>query len=92
MSTVIVGVQYKPKGKIYYFDPKDITFQKGEGVIVETAQGQEFGTIAIANKPIDESLLKGELKPVVRKATEKDIKQHENLMEKRIKYMADAQT
>ena len=33
MSTVIVGVQYKPKGKIYYFDPKDITFQKGEGVI-----------------------------------------------------------
>ena len=92
MSTVIVGVQYKPKGKIYYFDPKDITFQKGEGVIVETAQGQEFGTIAIANKPIDESLLKGELKPVVRKATEKDIKQHETLMEKRIKYMADAQT
>ena len=56
MSTVIVGVQYKPKGKIYYFDPKDIIFQKGEGVIVETAQGQEFGTIAIANKPIDESL------------------------------------
>ena len=91
MSTVIVGVQYKPKGKIYYFDPKDITFQKGEGVIVETAQGQEFGTIAIANKPIDESLLKGELKPVVRKATEKDIKQHESLMEKRTKYMADAQ-
>ena len=36
--------------------------------------------------------MKGELKPVVRKATEKDIKQHENLMEKRIKYMADAQT
>ena len=91
MSTVIVGVQYKPKGKIYYFDPKDITFQKGEGVIVETAQGQEFGTIAIANKPIDESLLKGELKPVVRKATDKDIKQHESLMEKRTKYMADAQ-
>ena len=92
MSTVIVGVQYKPKGKVYYFDPKGIDFQKGEGVIVETAQGQEYGTIAIANKPIDDSLLKGELKPVIRKATEKDVKQHESLMEKRTKYMADAQS
>ena len=91
MSTVIVGVQYKPKGKVYYFDPQGIPFQKGEGVIVETAQGQEYGTIAIANKAIDEFLLKGELKPVVRKATEKDTKQHESLMEKRTKYMADAQ-
>ena len=91
MSTGIVGVQYKPKGKVYYFDPQGIPFQKGEGVIVETAQGQEYGTIAIANKAIDESLLKGELKPVVRKATEKDTKQHESLMEKRTKYMADAQ-
>ncbi len=91
MSTVIVGVQYKEKGKVYYFDPNGLTLQVGDGVIVETAQGQEYGVIAIANKDIDDSLLKGELKPVVRKATDKDVKQHQNLMEKRSKYIADAQ-
>lgn len=91
MSTVIVGVQYKSKGKVYFFNPKNLTFQKGEGVIVETAQGQEYGIVAIANQEVDDSLIKGELKPVIRKATEKDEKQHQSLMEKRTKYIADAQ-
>ncbi len=92
MSTVtIVGVQYKEKGKVYYFDPKNLTLSVGDGVIVDTAQGQEYGVVAIANKEIDKSQLKGELKPVVRKATDKDVKQHQSLMEKRAKYIADAQ-
>lgn len=91
MSTVIVGVQYKSKGKVYFFNPKNLTFQKGEGVIVETAQGQEYGIVAIANQEVDDSLIKGELKPVIRKATDKDEKQHQALIEKRTKYIADAQ-
>ena len=42
----IVGVQFKKSGKAYYFDPKDIEFQVGENVIVETARGIECGEIA----------------------------------------------
>ena len=42
----IVGVKFKPTGKTYYFDPKDIVFSKGDGVIVETARGAEYATVS----------------------------------------------
>ena len=45
----IIGVKFKNTGKVYYFDPKDIQFTKGDGVIVETARGVEFGRVGIEN-------------------------------------------
>ncbi|MCM1043832.1 MAG: stage 0 sporulation protein, partial [Corallococcus sp.] len=65
----IVGIQFKEGGKVYYFLPKDIEFQKGDGAIVETARGVEYGKVAIANKEVSEESIVGELKLVVRKAT-----------------------
>lgn len=87
----IVGIQFKRSGKVYYFDPKDIQFQVGDGVIVDTAQGLEYATVTIANTEVDESELKGELKPVVRKATEKDIAHHDAIEKKRPATIRDAQ-
>ena len=43
----IVGIKFKYAGKIYYFDPKGETFEEGSGVIVETAKGLEYGTVAL---------------------------------------------
>ena len=37
----IVGVRFKPAGKIYYFDPGDLRLDIGNDVIVETARGLE---------------------------------------------------
>lgn len=72
----IVGVQFAKTGKVYYFDPKGISFAVGDGVIVETAQGVEYGKITIANTDMEESKIVGTLKPVMRKATPKDTSTH----------------
>ena len=34
----VIGVRFKKAGKIYYFDPKNISFEVGDGVIVETVR------------------------------------------------------
>lgn len=68
----IVGVKFNHTCKLYYFDPKDIEFVKGDGVIVETAMGTEYGVVAIANREVADDKVVQPLKPVIRKATEKD--------------------
>ena len=42
MKTVI-GVKFKDAGKMYYFDPGAFEIKEGDGVIVETARGTEYG-------------------------------------------------
>lgn len=68
----IVGVRFRNFGKVYYFDPKNVVFKKGDGVIVETTRGVEYGTVSIANKDVAEKEIVQPLKPVIRKATDKD--------------------
>ena len=67
----VIGVKFKEKGKTYYFDPKNISFVNGDGAIVETARGVEYGEVTMSNCEVDDAEIKGELKAVVRKATEK---------------------
>ena len=77
----IIGVKFNHTCKIYYFDPKDMSFNKGDGVIVETARGIEYGKVVIEVSEIDESNVVSPLKPVLRKATKKDedtVKEHES--------------
>ncbi len=68
----IVGVRFKEVGKIYYFDPKPHQYHLGDCVIVETTRGVESGEIAVENRQIKESQLVYPLKPIIRKATERD--------------------
>lgn len=70
----IVGIRFKEVGKVYYFDPNGLKFQKGDKVIVETARGVECGEVTIENREISEEELVSPLKPVIRAATEKDLK------------------
>ena len=73
----IIGIKFKPTGKTYYFDPKGQRFKKGDYVIVETANGIEFAEVVIANKEMSEDRLVSPLKPIVRRASYKDIKHHQ---------------
>lgn len=80
---IIVGIKFKSTNKVYYFDPQELQFEEGDGVIVETARGLEYATVTIANRDIDDSELVQPLKPVVRKATPDDEKRVEkNLHDK----------
>ena len=82
MATII-GVRFKNDGKIYYFAPGGMTFSQGDKVIVETARGLELGEVATANREVDDETIIKPLKPVVRKATEKDLRQAAENLKKR---------
>ena len=68
----VIGVRFKSSGRIYYFDPLEYTFNEGDGVIVETARGQEYGEVAQVAMEVEESVIVSPLKPVIRPATEQD--------------------
>ncbi len=70
---IIVGIKFRNSNKVYYFDPSGIDFAEGDGAIVETARGLEFGTVSIPNRDVSEKEIVSPLKPVVRKATDADI-------------------
>ena len=68
----IISVRFKESGKQYYFNPEGRKFQVGDGVIVETSRGTEYGQCIQENTMIDEFELTAPLRPVVRAATEED--------------------
>lgn len=68
----VVGVRFKKAGKIYYFDPGDLSIQKDDFVIVETVRGIEYGKAVVPRKQVDEHDVVLPLKKVVRIADQKD--------------------
>src|SRR3712207_6357816 len=71
--TIVVGVRFKDSGKTYHFDPRDVPLAVGDWAIVETVRGPELGRIAAAPAELAEAELLGEIKPVLRRATQADI-------------------
>ncbi|MBQ6331837.1 MAG: stage 0 sporulation family protein [Clostridia bacterium] len=68
----VIEIKFKTSGRVYYFDPLDLPIKAGDGVIVETARGMEFGEAANEPKEVEESEIVAPLKPVVRIATDED--------------------
>lgn len=68
----VIGVKFKTSGRVYYFDPLDLPVKAGDGVIVETARGMEYGDVSGDPKEVEEKEIVAPLKPVVRIATEED--------------------
>ena len=77
----IVGVRFKKLGKIYFFDPKKWILKKGDKVIVETAQGEEFGEVIIPNREVPDNKIEDQLKGLERIAKKKDYKRNEECKE-----------
>lgn len=70
-----VGIKFDSTAREYFFGVKENqTFSIGDFVVVETVRGMELGQVT--NGPFDISTYKSELglKPILRKATETDIK------------------
>jgi cell fate regulator YaaT (PSP1 superfamily) len=70
----IIGVRFKSVGKIYYFDPGDTELINGDKVIVETSRGVECGEVVMTDREIDETSFKNPIKPIIKKADERDLK------------------
>ena len=78
----IIGVRFKKLGKIYFFNPKNLKVKKGDKVIVETAQGEEYGEVMIPNRFVEDDKIVAPLKKVVRIANYKDHKHNEECKNK----------
>ena len=72
--TRVIGVRFRPAGKIYFFAPGKYEIKTGDKVIVETARGVEFGSVVSGPKDVEDDKVTQPLKPVIRIATKDDIR------------------
>ena len=70
----VVDIQFRPGQKIYYFAPGNLALKTGDRVIIDTARGEEFGTVTAGNHQIPGSEVVSPLRSVIRLATERDEK------------------
>jgi cell fate regulator YaaT (PSP1 superfamily) len=67
----IVGVRFKPCGKIYDFETDGIEVSKGDCVVVESELGLNLGSVVAEPHPVGDQDKK--FKKIIRKATEEDL-------------------
>lgn len=87
---VVVGIRFRGRGKIYYFDPNGFTIIPGDKVIVETIRGTELGTAVLGPRDVPESKLVQPLKKVLRLATEEDVAVEERNRERAVQALDTA--
>lgn len=74
----VVGVRFKPAGKVYYFDPGDLEIPVGTYIIVETVRGLEFGKTVMGSRELPDEEVVLPLKRVLRIASPEDVMQMES--------------
>ncbi|MFN8506178.1 MAG: regulatory iron-sulfur-containing complex subunit RicT [Dehalococcoidia bacterium] len=79
----VAGVRFRNAGKIFYFDTAGMRLEAGEYVVVETSRGPEIGRVVIApGEVVVNELNRDELKPILRLATEADIRRMDALRQR----------
>ncbi len=70
--TDVVSIQFRGRGKTYYFDPNGLAPVENAPVIVETAKGLEYGICVRPVHSVADDAVVQPLRPVVRIATDAD--------------------
>ena len=78
----VIGVRFRTAGKIYFFSPGGLELRAGDKVIVETARGVEFGSVVTGIKELPDDQISQPLKPVIRIATQDDVRREAKNREK----------
>ncbi len=68
----VIGVRFLSGGKTYTYLANGITASRDDAVIVESAQGKEYGIVAKANHEVEDSTLVEPVRKVLRIATSED--------------------
>ena len=68
----IYGVEFKPNGKVYYFNTKKLECPINVTVIVKTERGEQFGKVAFIELESKETPQKN----ILRKASNEDYKKY----------------
>ncbi len=72
--TDVISVRFNCRGKAYFFDPNSVVAKAGDKLIVETSKGLDIGECAMGNHPVPDDSLIPPLRPVIRIATQEDMK------------------
>ena len=72
-----VGIQFARTTHAYFFGAKNLPLQVGDKVVVETMHGPELGEVTLEPIPIEKYKSELELKPILRKATDVDLRMNE---------------
>jgi cell fate regulator YaaT (PSP1 superfamily) len=75
----VAGVRFLDSGRTYYFDPRHLTVDVGNWVVVESSRGKEAGRVIIAPHQVRLNMLQGDLKPILRRLTDDDVQKMERL-------------
>jgi len=78
---IVTGIRFKDSGKTYHFDPHELRLAPGDWVVVDTVRGPELGRVALAPTDLPHDQLFGDLKPVLRRATDTDLQQLQHLQQ-----------
>jgi cell fate regulator YaaT (PSP1 superfamily) len=77
-----LGIRFSQAGKIYYFSTDDTSIQIGDYVIVDTNRGKDLGKVVVPAKEVKQENITEPLKPILRKAEEKDLTNCERFQKK----------
>ena len=72
-----VGIKFSRTTHAYFFGAKNLPLQVGDKVVVETMHGPELGEVTLEPIPIEKYKSELELKPILRKATDVDLRMNE---------------
>ncbi|MBE3520141.1 MAG: stage 0 sporulation family protein [Firmicutes bacterium] len=78
----VVGIRFRPAGKIYYFDPGELDLPVGTRVVVETVRGTEIGTVVLPGREVPEERVTQPLKKVIRVVTADDLEREKENRQK----------
>ncbi len=73
----VIGIRFKPAGKIYHFNCGAYVLKMGDKVLVETEHGLGFGVVTTPPVAIEPDQCRQPLKKIYRPVTDEDIKQLE---------------
>ena len=76
----IYGVEFKPNGKVYYFNAEKLECPINVTVIVRTERGEQFGKVVMKVNEANLNTSIDDLSPIMRIATKNDYKKHLSLL------------
>src|SRR5687768_13045781 len=77
MKIEIVGIRFKPTGKILQYTTNTLVLHRGEKCVADSENGLEIATVVLAPREVDIDTAQQGLKPVLRKATIQDFEHAE---------------
>ena len=68
-----ISVKFDESKKNYFFQTEDETISLNDFVVVETIVGKEVGQVVSNKQDLEKMTFEKEIKPILRKATKKDL-------------------